>query len=295
MTFSIPFIFRAGTKAKANEVNDNFTAVKQFVDLLEENTASAELNIAELQNNKANLNGNSQVRFQAADPVNTMDVVNKKSLNEAVGPSKGFINGLVLSKYSNNGVTATAGTCWDSTNEVVIKSESSLTKTQSGLGQNATYYVFVVYNKDTTGVQLIFSLNEVNPELPTGYNYYKLIGNLSTDSNGDINSVSSYSNSIPVSNIWTQMFPNYTNRVGKAVNTTHTADTYGWLYCHTWVVEGSQTYSLVIDGVSFDLGSSLTNREGGHGDAFLFPVAKGSTYRMNGGNCYMQFIPCIGG
>ena len=45
MVWEIPYTFTAGTKAKANEVNGNFTSIKQFVDQLESNLATAELKL----------------------------------------------------------------------------------------------------------------------------------------------------------------------------------------------------------------------------------------------------------
>ena len=80
MVWEIPYTFIAGTKAKANEVNGNFTSIKQFVDQLESNLATAELDINNLETNKADINGSQNEVFQVADAENNKDAVNPLGL-----------------------------------------------------------------------------------------------------------------------------------------------------------------------------------------------------------------------
>jgi len=64
--FLIPYTFVGGTKAKAEEVNANFTAIQE--ELL----------------TKANLNGASTNTFEVADATSTYHAINKTQMDTAV-------------------------------------------------------------------------------------------------------------------------------------------------------------------------------------------------------------------
>lgn len=64
MVWIIPNTFIAGTKAKANEVNENFTSAKQFMDNLETEQAANTADILQLEQNKADLNGSLDKDFK---------------------------------------------------------------------------------------------------------------------------------------------------------------------------------------------------------------------------------------
>lgn len=196
MTWNIPFTFFAGTKAKANEVNSNFTSLKQFIDLLEENTANNELDISVLQSNKADLNGNNTQRFQTADAISSKDAVNKDTLLRYTENSNEVIKGYNLSKFNENTITATAGVCYNSTFEFVIKSNISLSLSDANLGANATYFVFVCGDAEALQTPvLVFSNSSDVPSLPIGYEYYRRIGSFTTDENSQIKDVFTESSS----------------------------------------------------------------------------------------------------
>lgn len=189
MVLDIPYSFIPGTKAKANEVNSNFLAVKTFVDTNEANIATNQSDIQNLENNKADLNGNISNRFQVADPTGNYDAVNKQYFKANIANSLDYIGGFKLTKQSNTSISASAGSCWDSTYEYMITSDSSLTKDQSNLGNNATYYVYVCADKETTNNELVFSLSNSTPELPAGFEYFRLLGKFTTANNGHISQV----------------------------------------------------------------------------------------------------------
>lgn len=189
MVLDIPYSFIPGTKAKANEVNSNFLAVKTFVDTNEANIATNQSDIQNLENNKADLNGNILNRFQVADPTGNYDAVNKQYFKANIANSLDYIGGFKLTKQSNTSISASAGSCWDSTYEYMITSDSSLTKDQSNLGNNATYYVYVCADKETTNNELVFSLSNSTPELPAGFEYFRLLGKFTTDNAGHISQV----------------------------------------------------------------------------------------------------------
>lgn len=189
MVWSIPNTFVDGTKARANEVNENFTSLKQFVDSLEIQTSTNEIDIMNLENTKANLNGDNQRRFQVADASNNYDAINKQLLFKYTQNSQGVINGFKLSKSSNDTIIATAGSCYDSTFKYMIISDTSLTKQQSGLGNDAKYYIYVCADKETEQCQLVITLNSSIPELPADYDYYRKLGYLITNDEGNISQV----------------------------------------------------------------------------------------------------------
>lgn len=191
MVLDIPYSFIPGTKAKANEVNSNFLAVKTFVDTNEANIATNQSDIQNLENNKADLNGNISNRFQVADPTGNYDAVNKQYFKANIANSLDYIGGFKLTKQSDTSISASGGSCWDSTYEYMITSDSALTKDQSNLGNNATYYVYVCADKETTNNELVFSLSNSTPELPAGFEYFRLLGSFTTDDNGHIDSVTS--------------------------------------------------------------------------------------------------------
>ena len=189
MVLEIPYSFVPGTKAKANEVNSNFNAVKTFVDTNEADIATNQSDIMNLQNNKADLNGNISNRFQVANPTGEYDAVNKQYFMDNIANTLDYIGGFKLSIQGDTSVSASAGSCWDSTHEFMITSGSALTKDQSNLGNNATYYVYVCADKEGGSNELVFSLSNSTPELPAGFEYFRLLGRFTTDNNGHISQV----------------------------------------------------------------------------------------------------------
>ena len=189
MPIEIPYTFIAGTKAKASEVNANFDAIASFVDGLETGSAEIESDVTTLQSSKADLNGDSTEFFRMKDAVTEYDGVNLRTLKNLTANSKGEIYGFRLAKQSNTSVNATPGSCWDSTFAEMIISSSSLVAEQSNLSANTTYYIYVCEDKETKECQLIISLSNATPTLPTGYEYYRQLGKAITGSNGYISYV----------------------------------------------------------------------------------------------------------
>lgn len=189
MVWIIPNTFIAGTKAKANEVNENFTSAKQFMDNLETEQATNTADILQLEQNKADLNGSFEQRFQVADATNSFDAINKQTLLNLVKNTQEVIKGFVLSKFNDTTVSATAGSCYDSTFVYMITSTTSLSKAQNNLGNNAKYYVYVCADKDNDKCELVISLSNTTPELPAGFEYYRQLGYFTTDKSGKISQV----------------------------------------------------------------------------------------------------------
>lgn len=190
MVWEIPYTFIAGTKAKANEVNGNFTSIKQFVDQLESNLATAELDINNLETNKADINGSKNEVFQVADAENNKDAVNLETLKAQTANSLDVIRGFIPFMSNATTISCTAGDCWDSTYEQMISSSTALSLQDTALAANTTYYIYVCYDKETSSCKLAFSTNSNTPTLPAGYDYFRIVGSFTTNSSGHIDIVS---------------------------------------------------------------------------------------------------------
>lgn len=189
MVWEIPYTFIAGTKAKANEVNGNFTSIKEFVDQLESNLATAELDINNLETNKADINGSQNEVFQVADAENNKDAVNLETLRAQTVNSLDVIRGFIPFMSNATTISCTAGNCWDSTYKQMINSYTVLSLQDTALAANTTYYIYVCYDKETSSCKLAFSTNSNTPTLPAGYDYFRIVGSFTTNSSRHIDTV----------------------------------------------------------------------------------------------------------
>lgn len=269
----IPYTFIPGTKAKANEVNANFNATKAFVDQNEVNIAQNTLDIQNLENTKAELNGAIEQRFQVADPSGDYDAVNKQWFNANTANTKDVIKGFKLTKQSDTSISASPGSCWDSTYEYMITSSSALTEDQANLGQNATYYVYVCADKETTNNELIFSLSNATPELPSGFEYFRLLGNFTTDSSGNISTVNTVG-AVDLSGRTGFIGGTYGGQI--TANNTYTAQENHWVYAQCGFQEKWQTtLTITVGGVR--VANMQSGWKYGAGESAIFPVKKGQS------------------
>lgn len=293
MVWIIPNTFIAGTKAKANEVNENFTSAKQFMDNLETEQATNTADILQLEQNKADLNGNFEQRFQVADATNSFDAINKQTLLNLVKNTQEVIKGFVLSKFNDTTVSATPGSCYDSTFEYMIISTTSLSKTQENLGNDAKYYVYVCADKDTGNCELVISLSNTTPELPSGFEYYRQLGYFTTDGEGKINRVISnelynFTNVV--------MLPDYSKASPRSAGTTYTVTEPGWISCSLQINPNGS----VTRGVSFSVNNKVLMNcypwKYSDSNSIYIPVSIGDTYVLYGdtgniANFFYYFIP----
>lgn len=281
MPFEIPYTFIAGQTAKAAEVNENFLGVKQFVDILEQNSAQNELDVATLEANKANINGSSNYRFQVADAINSMDAVNKQTLEDLTANSKYYIGGYDLAKQSTTSIRASAGSCYDSTFETMIISTGTLTLDTASAGDNTTQYIYVVLNEDTLETQLVMSTNSSSPGLPSGFTLFRRIGQFTTDSNGNIASVTKEGQQAYISDLQSNN-GSYTFPGGFTIKWGTLG---GWVgssnYYQTQTVTFAEPFPTACVSVQTCNNCKVTAGDKG----FYFPV-----YSMNRTNCVIRQV-----
>lgn len=286
MVWEIPYTFIAGTKARANEVNGNFTSIKQFVDQLESNLATAELDISNLEANKADINGNQEEIFQVANAENNKDAVNLETLKDQTANSLDAIRGFIPSKSNATTISCTAGDCWDSTYKVMISSSKTIRLQDTSLAKNATYYIYVCYDKETSGCKLAFSTNSTTPTLPVGYDYFRKVGSFTTNSSGNIDTV------YPIGSVDLSSRTGFIGTYNRAlsINSTTVATQNCFVYTK---LAGNGCYIIVkINNVEVshqNSGSKWYNTT-----STLIPVKKGQTITISGkGNVSASLINMI--
>ena len=278
MVWTIPNTFVAGTKARANEVNENFTSIKQFVDTLEVQASTNEIDITNLTSTKANTNGNNQERFQVANPTASYDAVNLQTLESKTLNSRSVIDGFTLSRFNDNTITAAAGNCYDSTYVYMISSTASIQESAT-LGANATYYVYVCADSDTSTCELVFNTSPTTPELPSGFDYFRRIGRFTTNSSSNIDQVLSegaanFTNVVGL--------PDYAQASGRSAGTGYTASENGWVSVSYAInPNGSVTRNAYfqVNGKTICQASPWKYYDS---IACFVPVSKGDTYGLYG-------------
>ena len=289
MAFIIPWIFRAGTKAKSAEVNENFLAVKQFVDLLEEDVAANQIMVQTLDDTKANVNGNPTERFQVATAIVGNDAVNLNTLEKNTQNARGYIDGYRLSATSKK-VTASKGSCYsyDPQNEkyeYLIQSNAAVVSDTLTLGGDATYYIFIC--GDSAGVEypkLSIGTNNTTPSLPAGLDCWRRIGHLITDEDGNIDEIYNENDQVIPKRVgFIGNFLGTITATGKDFEEEYEAEEDMWLYFEPNTADFSGSCTLFIkiqetwrkvmySGIGSDFDQDLQST--------LIPIKKGQEFKI---------------
>lgn len=291
MAFIIPWIFRAGTKAKSAEVNENFLAVKQFVDLLEEDIAANQIMVQTLDDTKANINGNPTERFQVGTAIVGNDAVNLNTLEKNTQNARGYIDGYRLSATTRV-VSATRGSCYsdkqnDGDYEYLIKSDTSISTSTLTLGANAKYYVFVCGSENgTVYPELSVTVHPTTPPLPEGTDCWRRVGWLNTNEDGNIEEIYNEGDQVIPKRVGfiTSFLGQVSIPVGETKDYTAEEDMYlymdnlksnGYYKGRTWfyikIQETWRKVGLVGGPDEFDIELS----------SVLIPIKKGQEYRID--------------
>lgn len=290
--------FVAGTSAQASEVNYNFNLVKSFVDSLEVGVTDVTNDIAQIETQKANTNGDYRIRFAVADALNNYDAVNLQTLNNRIANSRGIIFGLGITRVGNTSIQVAAGNAYDSTYAKMLSLTSAVSKTNNNQAASATYYVYLIGATTGSGVDILISSSSNNPALPTGYSYYRRIGSYTTNSSNSISSVTNaqVTQSSNGSDFISQneavirdaVFPNYSSGYSINVNNvTWTAPTWGLVYIRTSTPGNCW---IQINGRQVDSDYMASHTDGPVGTFLLKPNdnIRGYGVRGDGG----KFYPC---
>lgn len=282
MSITKPYTFQPNTKARANEVNANFDTLYSQANTNISNIEANARDIDELNDTKAELNGNSTQRFAVADPVNDTDAINKQTMLGQLSPTIDYIGGLTISKDSNSPndtIIVSSGSCYDSTKKVVLSLANSTSKKNATQAASTTYYVHIVGNSTGSSTDIIISPDSISPTLPSGYTLYRLIGYYTTNGSGNIQSINSYSNSFNINSI----LPDYSKAVSKAF--PYTVEKNGWCRCTVKTGQGS-TESVYCNGVLVCQNISPSGGTGYYAwstsSASVFPVSIGDVITIGG-------------
>lgn len=288
--------FVAGAKAKSQEVNYNFNLMKAFVDGLELTLSDITNSISQLEQQKANINGDYRIRFSVADALNNYDAVNLQTLNNRISNAVHIISGLSITRVGNNTILVSAGTCYDSTYTKVLSLSNEVSKTNTNQAASTTYYVYIIGTAELS-TDILISQQSINPALPADYVYYRRIGLYTTDSSNNINSVSDEQigqsgnggNFIDqnVDAIRRKLIPDYLSAFSISNNWTATQDCVVWHQCQA---DAGQTM-VYINEKGFPAGYDVG--DGQSASANQFYVKKGDLIRWTSASYAVYAIPLL--
>ena len=296
MAITKPYTFQAGTKARASEVNQDFDILYSEVNRIGTEILNIEIDIQNVAEGKADINGNAGQVFKMADAVDSYDGVNKNFLENAIANIKDYISGLIITKSSNTSIRVSSGSCYDSTYTVVINSTGNITKNNTIQGAG-TRYVHVISDNASRQVDILISSQSTSPALPSGYTKYRLIGSFVTNSSNKIISISYFGNASNVDkniNIVTGIVtPDYSRGISTTAQ-TYTAPYDGVYYASYAVNEQKPGYVYVNNkeaGAYWDY-----EGEGGRVTTpFTVVVSKGDVIRWTSdGVRFGRFYPMKG-
>ena len=293
MSITKPYTFQPNTKARANEVNANFDTLYSQANTNISNIEANARDIDELNDTKAELNGDSTQRFAVADPVNDTDAINKQTMLGQLAPTIDYIGGLTITKDSgspNDTIIVSSGSCYDSTKKVVLSLANSTSKKNTTQAASATYYVHIVGNATGSSTNIIISNDSISPTLPSGYTLYRLIGFYTTNGNGNIKTINSNSNSISrtdMRNSVTGSFPNYW--AAYNIGLPYTVSEVGWV--PGGVIGAYGSHILYVNGIPFCAVEGATDNRYTDQSYGIIAVSPGAVITQNSGATECRFIP----
>lgn len=256
MSIVKPYTFTAGTKARADEVNDDFDVLYSQVNANISNIAQNALDIDTLDANKANINGNSTEVFNVADATTNTHAVNKQTMMSYIGNILNYIDGLKITKDNNNTIIVSAGSCYDSTHTVVLKLTANTSKQNLNQGASTTYYVYIIGNDTGSSIDILISTNSTTPTLPAGYTLFRKIGSYTTNSSSNIDVITNLSNdqSLKLSAITSKSANGYCKFSNGFIVQWKTQSGFGngTVKTITWATPFSSTNYLVAGSANYE-------------------------------------------
>lgn len=195
MSLILPYTFTGGKSAKAQEVNANFVEVKKQIDTIESNLGNKIYITGVISGIYANLAGDATQQFNVGTPSQATNAVTKAYVDTLVAPFKGLISGLLITRVGNTTISVGSGGCYNESQDYPMQLTSNLTLDLSTLNLTAgnTYNIYAISETNNTlASNIITSLQVTNTAPSTGTTtIYKLIGTVTLDSFGNIESVTS--------------------------------------------------------------------------------------------------------
>ena len=183
---SLRWKFTAGTKAKANEVNENFTQLLNKDNELIDAIDTINTNIADVVHKGSSASDTLQV----ANALSSLDAVNLQTFNSLIEPLKGVMNGYkVKLNMVSNTIYISPGVCYDSLGNRVIKSTQQLSELGTGRMANATLNLFILKDYTNNNNATTQVTNNDYPTLETSTTIYRRIGQLLTNAEGTVTEV----------------------------------------------------------------------------------------------------------
>ena len=288
MSITKPYTFQPNTKARANEVNANFDTLYSQANTNISNIEANARDIDELNDTKAELNGDSTQRFAVADPVNDTDAINKQTMLGQLSPTIDYIGGLTISKDSNSPndtIIVDSGSCYDSTKKVVLSLANSTSKKNATQAASTTYYVHIVGNSTGSSTDIIISPDSISPTLPSGYTLYRLIGYYTTNGSGNIEHIGFYSSSINNETL-SSVFPKYSSPI--TITLPYTVTARGWVQGGVRGAYGS--HILYVNDIPFCAVEGATDNRYTDQSYGIIPVTPGDVITQNSGALTCRFI-----
>ena len=183
---SLRWKFTAGTKAKANEVNENFTQLLNKNNELIDAIDTINTNIADVVHKGTSA---SDV-LQVANALSSLDAVNLQTFNSLIEPLKGVMNGYkVTLNTASNTIYISPGVCYDSLGNRIIKSAQELPVLGTGRMANATLNLFILKDYTNNNNPTTQVTNNDYPTLETSTTIYRRMAQLRTNAEGVVTEV----------------------------------------------------------------------------------------------------------
>lgn len=183
---SLRWKFTAGTKAKANELNENFTQLLNKGNELVDAIDTINTNIADVVHKGTSA---SDV-LQVANALSSLDAVNLQTLNSLIEPLKGVMNGYRVNlNMVSNTIYISPGSCYDSLGNRVIKSTQQLSELGTGRMANATLNLFILKDYTNNNNPTTQVTNNDYPTLETDTTIYRRMAQLLTNAEGVVTEV----------------------------------------------------------------------------------------------------------
>lgn len=271
-TFTVPNTFIPGTKAKAEEVNANFSELCSHLETL---------------NTSLNTKSNA-----SETPVN-------------------ILTGLTLSfDNDTNQLTIQKGYTNDSTDTKLLKLSSAIKKVFSsnfvpGTGNNgldtgtvaasSQYYVFLI-SQEGDDTDVLISLSKT-PTLPNNYVYYKRIGNFVTNGSSQVEAV--YPSQNIIHKVQTEHFGHFalpaffSGYEVKKWDTIHYANYNTWLNIQFGIYT-NVSFALNVGNTSSTVNMQVINASNADTasifNKIFIPIPKGTYYKCSGGGSSVQIL-----